>query len=122
MVDSSGGGGGITGVGGYCCGLNAPETVVRQEASHTGIAALMFSGAAQGGSADYAYTKAFDLSSAPITVGATTTLTYWIYPQGDDSTSPYVSGGNSTCVSLDLVFNDGTALRNKAVLDETATR
>ena len=123
-VDTGGGSsGGIANVGGYCCGLSGPETSLRQEASHTGTNALVYSGSAQGASDNHAYTKVFDLSSQPISVGTNTTFSYWIYPQGyNSSTAQYVNGSNSTCVALDMVFTDGTALRNLGAVDENGNR
>lgn len=41
------------------------------------------------------------------------TLSYWIYPQ-----SAYSVSTNSTCVSVDLIFSDGTNLRNSGALDQ----
>ena len=121
-VDSGGNqSGGISNVGGFPgYGLTAPETGIRQETAHTGTTALMYSGSADGDAADYAYTEVFDTSAHPPATDANTTLSYWIYPQSSNTTG--VSGDNSSCVALDLVFNDGTALRNTAAVDENGNR
>lgn len=69
----------------------------------------MYSGDAAGGTADYAYMKVFDTSAHPPTIDANTTLSYWIYPQ---------NWSNSTCAALDMIFSDGTALRNLGAVDQ----
>ena len=114
-VDSSGGqSGGISNVGGYPgYGLTGPETGLRQETTHAGSWALLYSGASNGSAADYAYTKVFDTSAHPPTIDANTTLTYWIYPQNSN---------NSTCVALDMIFSDGSALRNLGATDQNGNR
>jgi len=71
----------------------------------------MYSGVAQGAAADFAYLKLFDVSAQNLNIGASTALSYWIYPQSS-ATSNLVTGSNSTCVSLDLIFTDGTNLRD----------
>jgi predicted GH43/DUF377 family glycosyl hydrolase len=112
-VDTAAGGGGIANVTSYD-GATSPESSVRQEKSHDGTNALMYSGQATGASDDHAYMRLFDLSDQPVTVGARTTLSYWIYPQANGSDAPYVTGDNSSCVALDLVFADGSALHDLA--------
>jgi predicted GH43/DUF377 family glycosyl hydrolase len=115
-VDTAQGGGGISGVGAPAgSGLSGPESqVTYQQTAHTGDAALSFSGTAQGAAQNHAYMRVFDLSSAPVTVDKYSTLSYWIFPDS----SAGASGDNSTCVALDLVFTDGTALRNLGARDE----
>ena len=115
---SSGGLANVDGFPGY--GLTAPETAMRSETAHTGTTALMYSGSAEGAPTDYAYTQVFDLSEAPVTVGPDTTLSYWIYPQSSAETG--VSGDNSSCVALDMIFTDGTALRNSGAVDQNGNR
>jgi predicted GH43/DUF377 family glycosyl hydrolase len=123
VVDTDGGtsAGGIANVNpvaGY--GLAGPEASLRAESAHGGTTALMYSGRAAGGATDYAYLKLFDLST-PLTVGADTVLSYWIYPQGTAESS-LVSGDNSTCVAIDADLTDGTALRNSTVTDQGGGR
>ena len=103
--------GSIANVGGYP-GAAAPESGIRQEATHTGTQALLYSGSPGGQPDNHAYMKLFDLSSNPITVAANTTLSYWVYPQS----------ANATCVAVDLIFNAGDALRNQVVNDENGVR
>ncbi|HLZ57913.1 MAG TPA: hypothetical protein VKR06_13325 [Ktedonosporobacter sp.] len=108
--------GGLQNVGGICCSLTGPEAALRNETVHTGSTALLYSGLAQGGGS-HAYMKLYDFSSSPLSVGSATTLSYWIYPQST-ATSQWVSGSNSTCVAIDLIFSDGTALRDSGSVDQ----
>jgi alpha-L-fucosidase 2 len=113
-------GGGDAAVTGICCGVTGPEAGVRTgEYAHTGTAALMYSGYANGGSATHAYMQVFDLSQAPLTVGSGTTLTYWIFPQSN-ATTTWVSAGstNSECVAVDMIFTDGSDLRDSGAVDQ----
>ncbi|GAA1531736.1 hypothetical protein GCM10009827_056870 [Dactylosporangium maewongense] len=102
-VDSS------AGVGGYCCGLTGMESGTRNESAHTGTAALMYSGADTSATTSYSYNRVFDVD---IAVGAATTLSYWVFPQG---------GGNLD-VAVDLVFTDGTRLRDSGAVDQHGVR
>jgi len=116
-VDTTGGGGGILNVGGICCGLSGPEAGVRTETTHTGSSALMYSGMDNSATSSYAYLKVFDLGTRNIVVGQTTALSYWIYPQSHTSNG-LVSGGNSSCVAVDLVFTDSTTLHTLGAVDQ----
>jgi predicted GH43/DUF377 family glycosyl hydrolase len=118
-VDTSPGGGGSSGVDGLPgYGLSGPQASTRQQVpAHSGDTSLMYSGGAQGDPQDYAYMKEFDLSSAPLKVTKNTTLSYWIYPQSSIYQKG-VTGDNSSCVAVDLVFSDGTALRNLNLTDD----
>ncbi|MEV4508031.1 GH92 family glycosyl hydrolase [Dactylosporangium sp. NPDC049525] len=97
------------GVGGYCCGLTGMESGTRTELAHTGSAALMYSGADTSTTSSYSYNRVFDVD---IVVGASTTLSYWVLPQ---------RGGNLD-VAVDLVFTDGTYLRNSGAVDQHGVR
>ena len=117
-VDTSGGG--LSDVTGLCCGLTGPEAGVRTgETSHTGSSSLMYSGSAQGGSSVYAYMKIYDLSGSPLAIGTGKTLSYWIYPQSN-ATSSWVPAGSddSSCVAVDLIFTDGSTLRDSGAVDQ----
>ena len=109
-VDTTGGGNvNVTGI----AGAPGPEASTRSnETEHAGTTSLMYSGNAGGGS-PHAYLKVFDFSASPLPVGASTTLSYWIYPQSN-ATTPYVAAGstNSECVAVDLIFTDGSTLRD----------
>jgi len=109
--------GGSQNVSGVCCGLTAPEAGVRAEIAHTGSQALLYSGHGHG--AAYAYLNVFDVSHQPLTVTPSTTLSYWIYPQ--DGFVGAV-GANSTCVALDLIFADGSNLRDSGAVDQQGVR
>jgi predicted GH43/DUF377 family glycosyl hydrolase len=104
----SGGSSNVSAYPGY--GLTDPEASMRNETAHSGTTALMYSGDATGGAGrnDYAYAKVFDTSAHPPNIDAGTTLSYWIYPQST----------NGTCVALDMVFSDGSALRNLGAVDQ----
>jgi len=106
--DRADGGGDIANVAPFPGAMSGPEAGVRQEVAHTGTQALMYSGSPGGKSDNHAYLKLFDVSSDAITVGANTVLKYWIYPQNE----------SGTCIAIDLIFSDGTALRNLGVHDE----
>lgn len=118
--------GGISNVAGVCCGLTGPEAAVRSttgnnEVAHASNFALMYSGDAQNSAADFAYMRIFDLSGDNVTVGPNTTLSYWIYPQSS-ATNNLVSGSNSTCVAIDLIFSDGSNLRDSGAVDQNGNR
>jgi hypothetical protein len=117
-VDTSGGG--LSNVTGLCCGLTGPEAGIRTgETAHTGSGSLMYSGSAQGGSSVYAYLKIYDLGSAPLAIGNSKTLSYWIYPQSN-ATSSWVTAGSddSSCVAVDMIFTDGNTLRDSGAVDQ----
>jgi len=114
--------GGLSNVGGICCGLSGPEAGVRTEAGHTGAGALMYSGMDTSASSSYAYDKVFDLTDANIVVGPTTTLSYWIYPQSSSTAPEPVGAGNSACVAIDLIFADGSNLRDSGAVDQSGNR
>ncbi|WP_158629988.1 glycosyl hydrolase family 28-related protein [Cohnella sp. AR92] len=92
------------GIGGYCCSLTSMESSVRDETAHLGSRALMYSGNDLSSSVSNSYNKIYDVN---IPVFADTKLSYYIYP----------SNLNSTYVAIDLLFTDGTTLRDSGVLD-----
>ncbi|MFI1092576.1 glycosyl hydrolase family 95 catalytic domain-containing protein [Streptomyces sp. NPDC020917] len=116
--------GGLAGVTGICCGLTGPQAGTRtNEKSHTGSSALMYSGSAQGGDSVHAYTKIYDLTSSPLAIGAGKTLSYWIYPQSNATTSWVPAGSTeSECVAVDLVFTDGSTLSDSGAVDQNGQR
>ena len=120
-------GGGSSNIGGFCCSLTGPEMGTRtNETAHSGSTALMYSGNATTSSgADYAYMQVFDLSSQNVTIGPTTTLSYWVYPQGP-SASSLISGTNSTCVAIDLIMQDSNGvlhdLRDSGAVDQNGNQ
>lgn len=117
-VDNSGlPAGGTNNVSGITSSVSGPESGIRNEATHNGSSALMYSGKDNSTTSSYAYMKIFDLSSNPLLVASNTVLSYWIYPQSSSTTS-LVSGNNSSCVAIDLVFSDGSVLRNSGAVDQ----
>ena len=110
-VDSTSPGGGETNVSGAI--LQASST-----ASHGGTYAIQYGGAASGGSATHAYMEAFTNTS---TLSSTSRLSYWIYPmtpKGSESGASSMTGLDSTCVAIDIIFSDGTDLRDSGVTDQ----
>ena len=109
-------------VGGICCGLSGPElSAGANSQTHAGGYSLLYSGKANGGTTTYAYMKVFDLSSQSLTLDANSRLSYWIYPQspyGAEPQADLVVGTNSTCVAIDMIFTDGTNLRDSGVKDQ----
>jgi hypothetical protein len=74
--------------------------------------AIQYGGTAGGGSSTNAYLEAFSNST---TLNSNSRLSYWIYPMtpmGSESGASSTTGLNSTCVAIDIIFTDGTALRN----------
>lgn len=109
-------------ISGVCCTLSRPETKVLSETGHTGTSSLVYSGnATSSDSTDFAYSKVFDLGQQSIMVGSNTILSYWIYPQSSQ-TFGGLSGNNSSCVALDLLFTDGTNLRDSGAVDQNGNR
>ncbi|MCW1970784.1 MAG: PQQ-dependent sugar dehydrogenase [Anaerolineae bacterium] len=106
--------GGLSNIGGICCGLSGPELGGVYEQARTGQVALRYSGYDNSAQASYVYFSAFDVNLA---IDVPVTLSYWIYPQSSD-----MSNKNSTCVALDLVLDDGTRLREAGVLDQAGNR
>jgi Thaumatin family len=121
-VDSAGyPAGGISNVGGVLSSLSGPELGVRNETAYDGTSALMYSGMDNNASSSYAYLKAFDVSANNLTLTSTSQLSYWIYPQSS-ATNTLPSGSNSSCVALDLIFTDGTNLRDSGITDTNGNR
>ncbi len=89
-----------------------------QQGGTAGANALMYSGLDESATRSYAYMKVFDLSSKNVVVGPNTTLSYWIYPQSK-ATNGSVSGNNSTCVAVDMIFTDGSDLRDAGAVDQS---
>jgi hypothetical protein len=87
-------------------------------ASHGGTYAIQYGGTASGGTTTDAYMEAFVNGS---TLSSTSRLSYWIYPMtpmGSESGASSMTGLNSTCVAIDIVFTNGTAMRNLGVKDQ----
>ncbi|MFI1166289.1 hypothetical protein ACH4UM_22475 [Streptomyces sp. NPDC020801] len=79
--------------------------------SHSGQAADQYMGNYDAAPGRPSSTVVFDLSSHPVAVGTRKTLSYWIFPLGSANSETSIAAV-STCAALDLVFSDGTALRD----------
>ncbi len=106
-------------VGGICCGLNQMESSPRREIAHTGGAALLYSGKGAKTSQSYSYNKVFDLRGKNITVRPATTLSYWMYPQNGVVGA---NGRDSAHVAIDIIFTDGSTLRDSGAVDQYGIR
>lgn len=109
--DSASPGGGVSSVSGTL-------TQTSSTISRGGGYAIQYGGTASGGSSTHAYLEAFGNSTA---LTSTSRLSYWVYPMtpmGSESGASSISGLNSTCVALDVIFTDGTALRNISTITD----
>jgi hypothetical protein len=112
-VDSTSPGGGESNVTSAL--TEASSTITRG-----GGSAIQYAGTASGGASTHAYLQAFINSTA---LTSSSRLSYWIYPMtpmGSESGASAMTGLNSTCVAIDIIFTDGTALRNLGVKDQFA--
>ncbi len=110
-VDSTSPGGGESDVSGALTEAGSAIT-------HGGADAIEYGGTASGGSSTHAYLEAFSNST---TLSSTSRLSYWVYPMtpmGSESGASTMTGLNSTCVAIDIIFTDGTALRNLGIKDQ----
>ncbi len=110
-VDSTSPGGGESDVTGAL--TESSSTITRG-----GAYAIQYGGTASGGSSTHAYLEAFSNST---TLSSASRLSYWVYPMtplGSESGASSTTGLNSTCVAIDIIFTDGTALRNLGVTDQ----
>ena len=77
--------GGVLNVGGLCCGATGPQVHVTNESAHTGSRSLLYAGQGSGGLPTYAYAQVLDLSHSNLVIDGLSTLTYWVYPQSDNT-------------------------------------
>jgi hypothetical protein len=117
MVDSDPSAGGVSDVGPVVNTVSGPELGVRNENAQSGSNAIMYSGAAKGGAPSHAYMKMFDVSKLNTTVSPGMHFSYWIFPQSS-ANNDLASGNNSAYVALDLIFSDGSNLRNSSLTDQ----
>jgi predicted alpha-1,2-mannosidase len=116
-VDFDPSGGGVAGVGPIVNTVSGPELGVRNENAQSGSNAIMYSGAAKGGTSSHAYMKVFDLTKQSITISSGMHFSYWIFPQSSRNIG-LVTGDNSAFVALDIVFSDGTSLRDSGLTNQ----
>jgi len=97
--------------------VTGAKSTSASEQRKSGKKALLYAGNATGPGKAYAYNKVFDVR---IPVQAGTTLSYWIHPQSQSTTGGSTAsyGRNSTYVTVDLAFDDGTYLHNSNVVDQ----
>ncbi|KRE48458.1 GH92 family glycosyl hydrolase [Paenibacillus sp. Soil724D2] len=90
---------------------------VTGEKSQSGKRSLLFAGKAVSAGHAYAYNKVFDVN---IPVKSNTTLSYWLHPLSHSvlDGNSVNNGTNSTYVSIDLAFEDGTYLHNTDAVDQ----
>ena len=121
-IDDVGAGhGGIRNVVGVCCSLTGPELAVGTDSrAHSGGKVLLYSGKDTNATSSFAYTKAYKLKN--LTVRSSTVLSYWIYPQSKANSYQYADGNNSTCVAVDLVYTDGSTLRDANLADNRGNK
>ncbi len=96
----------------FCCGIGGMETVRGTASEAGGSPALLFSGRAEAADA-HATSAAFD--GAGIWVKPSTTLSYSVWPQssGGGQVTP-----TSRNVAVEVLFTDGTYLRDTAAADQ----
>ena len=110
-VDTVAPGGGESNVSGAL--TQASSTITRG-----GGNAIQYGGAASGGTRTFAYLQAFSNST---TLTSNSRLSYWVYPMtpmGSESGASTMTGLNSTCVAIDMVFTDGTTLRDSTIVKD----
>ena len=98
---------------------NHSATVATTGQAHTGSGVLYYAGKDMNTQSSYAYLKTMTVSR--INVKADTTLSYWIFPPAANPAAG-MKVRNGTCVSVDLVFADGTRLRDTQLKDQRGTR
>jgi GxGYxYP putative glycoside hydrolase C-terminal domain/GxGYxY sequence motif in domain of unknown function N-terminal len=110
-VDSTSPGGGETDV-------SSALTEESSTITHGGGYAIQYSGTASGGSSTHSYLEAFNNSTS---LSSNSRLSYWIYPMtpmGSESGASSMTGLNSTCAAIDIIFTNGTALRNDTTITD----
>ncbi|KQW45828.1 MULTISPECIES: GDSL-type esterase/lipase family protein [unclassified Roseateles] len=102
-------------VGGYCCGKSTMESSTRIGATaHTGSGSLLVQGRDASATQSYSYNRVLAVN---IPVTPATNLSYWLFPASEAG-----SGTSGTYVAIDLLFSDGTWLRNTAAVDQNGVR
>jgi predicted alpha-1,2-mannosidase len=109
--------GGSENVGPIVSGVSGPELGARSENSESGNSEIMYSGKALGGATNYAYMKLFNLNGSNLTISSGMRFAYWIFPQSPTNDA-LATGTNSAYVALNLIFTDGTNLRDAGLTDQ----
>ncbi|GGN01940.1 hypothetical protein FHR83_000841 [Actinoplanes campanulatus] len=97
------------------CKAKKPELGISTARARTGGNAVRVIGNDLDATRSFAYFQALNLDR--IVVKPTTKLTYWIFPSNDLAT-----GGNGTCVAVDLMFSNGANLRDSGAVDQNGNR
>ncbi|GAA0545454.1 hypothetical protein GCM10010172_28880 [Paractinoplanes ferrugineus] len=114
--ENTAGNGGIANIGGIVSSVTVPELGVRNvPRALGGTNVLLYSGMDNSTTRSFAYLQAYGLSK--VSVRPTTKLSYKIQPLSA-ATFAGISGNNSTCVGIDLVFSDGSTLRDSGAKDQ----
>jgi hypothetical protein len=96
-------------VSGYY-GTGTMESSVRAEGvNRTGSRSLLYAGRDNSTTTSYSYNKVFDVN---IPVNSSTQLSYWIHP----------GAARDRFVAIDLIFTDGSNLRDSGVVDQRGVR
>ncbi|MCY9657303.1 cohesin domain-containing protein [Paenibacillus chondroitinus] len=101
-------------IGEFCCGIGGMESK-KGTGAHNGAAALQFSGNALNADQSYAYNQIFDTE---IPVKASTTLSYWLFPEKESDVLSTLTRTTSKYVALDILFTDGTYLHDLGAKDQ----
>jgi predicted alpha-1,2-mannosidase len=109
--------GGSNNVGPILSTVSGPELGVRTGTTQTASNSVLYSGMALGGVSNYCYLKMFNLSGSNVVVSPGMHFSYWVFPQSPTNSS-LVSGSNSAFVALDLLFSDGSNLRDSGLMDQ----
>ena len=108
--------GGSNNVGPIQSGLTGPELGVRSGNSQSASNMVLYSGMALGGADNHAFMKMSDLGGAGVTISSWMNFSYWIFPQSKTNNS-LATGRNSAYMAMDLLFTDGTNLRDSGLID-----
>jgi hypothetical protein len=110
------GAGGVANIGGIVSSVTVPELGIRNvPRALGGTNVLLYSGMDNNATRSFAYLQAYGLSK--VSIRPTTKLSYKIQPQSSASFSG-ITGSNSTCVAIDLLFSDGSNLRDSGAKDQ----
>lgn len=96
-------------------GVSSPALTLLAGYQRSGQRSVMYSGLTPGSGHVYSSLEIVDLTATPIPVTTGTTLQYSIFPWTMDGAP---TGTSSTFVSVDLVFSDGSVLRNLGATDQ----
>ncbi|WP_052720354.1 trypsin-like serine protease [Actinoplanes rectilineatus] len=112
-----GGHGGVANVTGITTTAAVPELFLGTDSrSHSGTQMLLYSGKDTSTTSSYAFLRAFTYGNVMLRAGSV--LSYWVYPQSKANSFDLAEGDNSMCVAMDLIFTDGSTLRDSGLTDQ----